>query len=397
MNPQNSFADFRGHFILNALSLCRQYNRNWLSRLIDKKWIRCVGSTPNNREGFKTSLFRLIDIYVDTYGDNVEFSIYYDLDLGSFTPVFIIRYKSFYIKNSNEAKHLIKELLVVQTFTQTEKGFLTPNGISGTRLAKTIPEIVSGYRQSHLTSHSQANFLQTPLELSKFCLGSSDISMMISDFQWQDAMDYERFELYLYAVDATVKWESLEGVPHFRIANIGVRRVETINEHHGNKVVQEIISNKVPLDFDFYIADKFYKIKANKRASEFINKILEFTSGITKADILVTFNPFLKVYNRALTLSAIKDYEKNISFSYEEDETPFILFRGQKLQPRILKENGFVETKPEDLIVHPKFLEYVIKQLECRIFEKNVALSATKIINSRRNAFRGLTPDQISV
>ncbi len=387
-------------FMLNALLMCKQYDKNWLSKMIDRGFIRCTQSKGDaaKKAALKESLFRLMDIYMNTYGDNVEFSLGYNSSYKFYYPFFIVRYKKFTITNSVEASHIIRDLLVVQTFIQVEAGFLSPNIIKGTRLSKTVAEVISGYRQSHLPGHDEGSFLNYPFQTGPFCLGSSDISMMISDFEYLDTMDYERYELYLYAIDATVKWESLEGVPHRRMSSIGIGTVDSVNAPDVTKVVQKILNDKIPLDFDFYVADSLYKIKPNLRASNFIARVVQMTPFVNKEIILVVFNPSLKSYSKALTKSSAKGYIKRLVFRFDSQNPPFVAFRGQKLQPRIIKDNNtLIETKPEHLTVYPKFLADVIKQLESRVFEKNVAISATKIIDSRRNAFRGLTPDQISV
>lgn len=387
-------------FMLNALLMCKQYDKNWLSKMIDRGIIRCTQSKGDvtKRAQLKESLFKLIDIYTNTYGDNVEVSLGYNSTYKFYYPFFIVRYKKFTITNSEEASHIIRDLLVVQTFRQVEAGFLSPNTIQGTRASKTAPEIISGYKQSHIPGQDEGSFLKYPFQIGTFCVGSSDISMMVSDFRYLDVMDYERFELYLYAVDATVKWESLEGVPYRRMSSIGIGTVNTVNDSDVTRVVEKILNDKIPLDFDFYVANNLYRIKPNLRASNFIAKIVQAIPFVGKDNILVVFNPSLKSYSKALTKTSIRDYNERLAFRFDSNNPPFVAFRGQKLLPKIIKDNNtLIETKPEHLTVYPKFLADVIKQLESRVFEKNVAISATKIIDSRRNAFRGLTPDQISV
>ncbi len=122
-------------FMLNALLMCKQYDKNWLSKMIDRGFIRCTQSKGDaaKKAALKESLFRLMDIYMNTYGDNVEFSLGYNSSYKFYYPFFIVRYKKFTITNSVEASHIIRDLLVVQTFIQVEAGFLSPNIIKGTR------------------------------------------------------------------------------------------------------------------------------------------------------------------------------------------------------------------------------------------------------------------------
>jgi hypothetical protein len=226
--------------------------------------------------------------------------------------------------------------------------------------------------------------------------GDTDVSRMIAEFQVE--IDWDRYELYLFCVDSMVTWESLEGVPYMKMATIKTalnNQVTSVNRNYVTRVISYIEKEKLPLDVNFYIADNRFRIKSDERANAFIKEIiLKVCNFSDYKTILVTRVP--NTFDQFLQMKA-----EGANVSSFEVKTPdqYMIFRGEKRHARMIKEDQRQE-KPlsiDDYNVYPNFLKDVLKQLECRIYEKAVTKSGTKIHNSRNNANRSVTSDTISM
>jgi hypothetical protein len=238
-----------------------------------------------------SNLLRAIALFEEKYGDNVDLQWIREGNR-NYAPVFKVVYPKFNITNSQGQSHQIRDLFVLHRFSYSSFGTFTIKRPQGGRLSKTVEEIVSTYQQSHLTGHSE--WIRQPFEATEFCLGNdTDVSRMLAEFEAE--LDWDRLELYLYCVDSMVTWESIEGVP-FRymssIKNSTSSSVGSFDSNCADKIIRKILNTKTPLDVDFYVKDNRYKIATNKRASDFIKKIVLDT--VTVSDykrILVTVHP----------------------------------------------------------------------------------------------------------
>jgi hypothetical protein len=149
----------------------------------------------------------LYDIISEIYGEqNVDVI---DID-GGFQ--LNILFKKVDITNSRDVSHKIHDLYVGVQVT----GFRMFNEIKGNirlvgRRGKiTYKEKVNSYSHSHLPrGHSNWD---------NFCLGSSDISMLINELKM--SFDRDQWYMLFYALPNYVNWESLEGGPHISIQDM---------------------------------------------------------------------------------------------------------------------------------------------------------------------------------
>lgn len=339
------------------------------------------------------NLIRAIDLFEEKYEDKVELH-WIRKGHKIYAPVFKVLYPKFNIINSEGKSHEIRDLFVLHEFYYSSFGSFTIHRPEGGRLSKTVEEIVSGYQQSHLSSHSE--WLFSPFDATSFCLGNStDVAMMLAEFEAE--LDWDRLELYLYCVDSMVPWESLEGVPYRYISSIKNSTSPSVGSYdtrNAERIVQRILSNKIPLDVDFYVKDSRYRIATNKRASNFIKKVvLERLEISAYKNILVTVDPNNSQRYLAMGTTSISKAMEIISKEH------YTIFRGKKVYPRIIKEKQEKEKQVsiEDYIIYPKFLEHVCRELEYKIYEKAVANSAARYLSTISDANRSVASDTVSL
>lgn len=378
----------------NAVLTNQHKNKKFLKKLIEKDYIVFEGAEGlSNVTKLTADFFAILDLFEAKYKDQADLDFYYDGNF--FLPYFKVFYPKYIITNSQGKTHEIKDLFVIHLFKWNGNA-LYPSKLEGGRLSKTQLEVLSGYQQSHLSSHR--NWTSEPLYCSYFCVGGdTDVSRMMAEFSVD--MDMDRYELFLFCVDSMITWESIEGVPFIRmevVKNADSIKVNSTNTRAASKVLKTIMDHKIPLDVDFYISEGLYRIHPNVRASEFIKRIaLTCMTFSEYQTVLVSRVP--NTYNHFLQMKAENAIATaTVKITSTEDYT---LFRGRKLYPKIIKEDTRL-SKPvslEDHIVYPNFLDYVIRELESRIYEKAVVKSATKLYHTSDNASRGITSDTVSL
>lgn len=367
----------RENVLNNAYLMGISSTRNWFEKILNLR-IGVPESTRINRrqfEKYKNSMLKMFDIYKGHYKE------YFDVQIVDGTILFKILYPEFTISNSEGRSHLIKDLIVVHSFAYNPvEGHVYPARIQGMRLTRTSEEIYTGYKHSHLHSSSSSEYRTAPFSIGTFCIGNeTDLSLLEAEFEVM--MDYERIELYLFVIDSMVQWESLEGVPYIRMSSIydeNFKTVTNINVAYANRVVQHIEENRLTLDVDFYYAEGRYKIKPNKKASDFIKKIvLEILLPEQYECILTLYSPSLKSF---LGLSVEDTVRSAPEVEKQEGEIPFTFFNGVKRYCKAIEMNPEKRknkrTPIEDYIIYPEFLNYVTRKLEERLFKKTSTSSA---------------------
>lgn len=379
----------------NAMLMNTHKDPVFLNKLMDLGIIRLKKqSTAKISQTYRNEFFKFLSLFEEKYKDNFDLGFTYKEN--HYYPHFRVIYPEFVISNSENETHTIKDLLVIHPILLTNGHVFTGRPLGG-RLSMTDLEIRSGYLQSHLGSRSF--WYQNPFNyISEFCVGGdTDVSRMLAEFEID--IDWDRYELYLFCVDSMVTWESLEGVPYIKMRTIQECITNKVNTHANSdvlKVVNTIIHEGIPLNLNFYIENNRFKIRPDEKADSLIRQVVlnKFLPQHYKR-ILVTRKP--NTFDYFLEMRG--SYELNQSFYPIQNKEAYILFRGRKVYPRILKEDKRLNkpVKLEDHIIHPNFLKDVLEQLECRIYEKAITKSRIKIQNSSSNAHRSSTSDTISV
>lgn len=376
----------------NAMLLNQHKNKKFLQKLFDMKLLHFYDCYDPSKKAI-SEFFKLLDLFEAKYKSSYDLG--FTFDGTDFWPYFKVLYPEFTITNSNGNYHTIRDLMVLHKVHYKNNHIYTSEPLGG-RLSKTELEIAACYQQSHLSSVSNWNL--DPLNyFTSFCVGGdTDVSRMIAEFRVE--LDWNRYELYLFCIDSMVTWESLEGIPYRKISEIKNalnKEVTDFSTSSVNRVINSILSSKIPLNFNFYIKNNRYHIRPDEKANNLIKEVIldQFTPSEYKN--LIVFRQS-NTFDRYLQLKT----EKSDSDIYKiTDNESYTVFNGKKIFPRIIKKDKRNEKllSLDDHIVYPNFLKNVLTELEYRIYEKAVTKSRIKKLNSSSNARRSFTSDTVSM
>ena len=364
-------------------------------------------TTNKQAYDYFVALCTVIDSYQEKFGDdwNVFFTKNYDSENESndgyyyVIHFFTIKDKVVIKNYTSNTQHLIRGLIVSNTLGFNGSDIWFPV-MSGGRLQYTQEEAQLPYRHSHLhmlNDISSTNYSR----ITTFCTGGSGTD--VNDLNSQltlGGITTEMYVLYLYAQDSVIECESNVGTPYVRYSKLGAKKslssMSIPSKSYFIPILEEIKSQ--PFLVDFYIKDNNYGIHFNSKFSTFIKKLLLQGSSMDWKYILC--KKLDGGYYSFETLENEKSSsEGDVINHLVNDEKPYIFYRGQKRYFEIFKSQNksstVEELKPEDFIIHPKFLEYVHKQLESELQRKAVAFSAIRAYHSRNNVPRNLRQDRV--
>jgi hypothetical protein len=383
-NPQfkdhNSLRSLR-KAIHSARLLSLTKTKKWLNWLIDTGNVATYDDSHSfNNADDKVLLKNTVSIMVDCmnrkYGDNWDVHIE-TISLSTFCINFFTVFAETLISNQNELTHTIKDLVVSFPIKYSNEKVYTTR-IKGTRITMFRKEYESKYCHSHLSTGLAETIKGNPFEMSSFCIGSGDLSVLESVLSMNfNARDFEAF---LYEVDATVRWESLAGNPYVYIKDISAVKTTkaTINSSSVNTLIDHI--SQLPLDFNFYISSNKYKIKRDHIFDQFVQNLIETDVNLNfiKDEVLCTYNAPNKSYYRfnsgVANQSAIQTQTYGLG---QEKEKAYLIYNGEKKYFSIRANPKQKEQTTQEIpIIHPKFLEDVHTKLESLIDEKVTRCSA---------------------
>jgi len=139
----------------------------------------------------------------EVHGEN------YDLQIKDGSLHVLIRYPLVTITNRDESSRDIEELYCVLVFNSEFK--LTD--FQGFRAKFNFLDVKTKYAHSHLNSRDLSNLFR----VTKFCTGSTVLTILINDFN--ESFNSDRFDLLLYQIDNFVRYESIEGTPYRYLSN----------------------------------------------------------------------------------------------------------------------------------------------------------------------------------
>lgn len=383
-----------GYIVHNAMLMNTHKDKDFLQFLFDKGRLHFENYNNPDQKAIN-EFFKLLNLFEAKYKDSYDLGFTWDGH--NFRLYFKVLYPDFVITNSAGHSHRIIDLFVVHqvAYSTRDEGHIYTKHPMGGRFSKTKFEIASAYQQSHLPGY--VDWPKIPFDCTTFCVGGdTDVNRMISEFEVE--MDWDRYELYLFCVDSMVTWESLEGVPYRKMADIKnalSNKVTSANQNYVNTVISKIQNDKIPLDLDFYVEKGLYRIRPNEKANEFVKNIVLqcFTFNMYKT-ILVSRVP--NTFSEFLQMRVEGQSEEHFEVTAKQDYT---IFRGQKVFAKMIKEDkrNAPVLSLEEYIVYPNFLKDVLSQLESRIYGKAITKSGIKIHNSLSNAHRSVTSDTVSM
>jgi hypothetical protein len=379
-----------GELIHNAVLTNIHKNKRFLDFLFKKRIITFKDNIDLDvNEELLSSFYKFLDLFSEKYKDNFDLKFVYEPVKDVFLCYFVVLYPEVTISNSLGKSHFIKDLFVAH-FLKVRENNLYTDIPSGGRFSKTHQEIIAGYQQSHLQSN---NFwANAPFFSSRFCVGgNTDVSRMCAEFSVE--MDWDRYELYLFCVDSMVKWESLEGIPYFKIkdmlsANNGL--ITSFSKNFADKVVDRLLDNEENLDLDFYVEKSIFRIKDSERNTAFFKEFI--TRTYMKSNYESVF-----VHRKADAYNEFYSIVPKVEGSLFINRTDYFILQGRKIFARKIKTKKQKAVSFEDCIIYPKFLNYVFNRIEQRIYQKNVTQNGIKIYNSSNNSNRSSSSNSILV
>jgi|TARA_R110000851_G_scaffold188214_1_gene338201 hypothetical protein len=152
-----------------------------------------------------------------------------------------IRFPEFEIINGKQDHRTIKDLFVTFEVNST---ISIASGLQGRRTTFSIEDILSNYVHSHLPSGDRdGNY---GYAYSNFCTGSGPINNIARDMRAATGKRALRLlNAYIIHIRDYVKWESLQGGPHYRMESVrgNIRRFRTnrFNRYLFNVNINEMV------------------------------------------------------------------------------------------------------------------------------------------------------------
>lgn len=358
--------------------------------------------THNGRNNFRHLYFKrlcdYIDVYQTKFGDGWDIHFQKSDVLGEkgyliylfkvFDKVTVTKYDN---TDSIITSHNIRDLAVFNTVGMKEdRTFWIPR-MKGLRLSFISKEVASGYKHSHLSP--SASIRESPDYLQDFCIGSySDTSMLSGLLATQ--FSKEQFELYLYAQDSTIECESSIGTPHIRFSTIFEKAKKTLSigtdsiaSFYRNTITPFILEN--PIDVNYYISNNNYSIKKDDVFHSFIkNSLLQLGDEYWKQYLCKKGENDNYYSYEILEQNTVQETTRPLSLDGQTRTPPYIYYRGEKREFKILKEQPTIKTdelKIEEFIVYPPLLNYIHGKLEHNLQKAAIARSNVKRYYSRNN------------
>ncbi len=176
----------------------------------------------------------------------------------------IIKFPVINITNSDNQKHIIKDLYVVLPLTKD--GLLITPQIFGFRGSITNIEKASNYYHSHLSNSYEH-------DITHFCLGSGPLVEIIN--KMSKGYNPKLFDMFLANLAIYVEWESIEGSPYRRINTLVEKtKISTAWNIAESKIEEqvEILLKKGGIDIDITLeTNKTFDVNFNKLESSIVD------------------------------------------------------------------------------------------------------------------------------
>jgi hypothetical protein len=284
---------------------------------------------------------------------------------GSYSLILIIKFPKITIKNGKGHSRIIHDLYVKLLFD--EKLNIQEN-MQGRRGALTYSEINSGYAHSHLPSRSfHDEEVYGVCSWRDFCLGSSELSTIQNEWKVDrdsvvgDDFNIIHFELYMYQIDAYVRWESLGGGPHIRM--------DSIRDKEQATVISEYVLNQ---QYDIILPLlKDVTINFNKLENRFIVDRLALEQKLTTlkvGELIQKTSSGEYIYNNKEGLESILQniirYNELLSEGIEDGDNDYV-FKDKPSPTYVLDYNLTEEEKSNaEVVIHPDYTKYIANRLE---------------------------------
>jgi hypothetical protein len=289
----------------------------------------------------------------------------------------VIHYPEIIITNKNHQSHTIRDLYVKLLPFQSGRGFTFFN-FKGKRMSATRQEVVSEYQHSHLPGrkYTQTNDNDSAFDWRPFCLGSSEIQQVLT--MLLGGYEEGKFKLLMLQLEEYLNYESIEGNPYKRIANvIGGGKMTVLNSsecglYYRDLIKRYNIGSLEPKKIDFKLEGNKVVIVDNDKFEQFLKKSenpeVYRHSNIAQKDEKGNYFGYRNIPREISFRILIKpeDYY-SIEFFFREELVSFKLIEEQEYreEPFFINKyiKDYVRTTIEERIETKRFSSYIIEQL----------------------------------
>lgn len=320
----------------------------------------------------------LVKVYVDHYG--IERVDAVDKDRYLYIT---IHFPEIIVKNSLGINHTIRDLYVRLIYYCEDSNKIFIESFNAKRATFTLDEFRSGYNFSHLSSglNDWGHFCMggsTPFASSYF--RASDSNYMHSQKNFDTFI--ERTNVFCFALDAYLEWESITGGPYKLLSSVGTYdRLGNRDRWYSSDVMVQgmavnilnyILDNKEERDrfLTNCLSNSGEGIKINLTQTALLIDDLfddERKSQLPEPGLSLYFIPYDPVTYSSATRSVSSNYTGQLSSDGRIIGYESIAFKGESIEPRVLFTADELD-KDAPLIVMPDlviaFSDIVIKMFK---------------------------------
>ena len=268
---------------------------------------------------------------------------------------FVLRVKEVTIRNTSNQKHVIKDLFVLLPFN---KDFKLTGNMLGTRGEISWYEKEKSYYHSHLSGSG----------VRSFCLGSGPIRDYISRFNITPSED-ELFNV-IYNIKIYIAWESIEGRPHKRLAELGKKEIDVNASFYWNDtgLMKQYIKSdhQIPINLTTVEGVKTLVVNENILEKQLVDFFPKSSECLVYKDI---------THNKYYTVNSISKKDLKLS-------DKLFTFKGEDIYTTVKSYNNEIKVQDHEFYAHPKITKSVQEQLTKRIndhiIKKETGFDSTK-------------------
>ena len=225
--------------------------------------------------------------------------------------IFYVKYPIINISNEKGMTHVIRDFYLKLVFSHD--GRLQKDLLGGTRGILTQAEKQSVYAHSHIST-TAANG-----QWGGFCFGSGPVGVDATEL-YRSGFSEIKFEMFMYAFNIYLEWESLEGGPYARIGDIKKR-----------KNIINIYSDKLERYFKIFIS------KYNKVNFTIINSPARITIDHLDSDFMDQVVPLVSEAHLVYRTTEGEFFAKGSNKSYRDYDMNFE-FKGENIKQKVIDD-----------------------------------------------------------
>ena len=295
--------------------------------------------------------------------------------------------------------HNIRDLFIkVNLFIDTTSTHIKIRGLQGGRSTFTLAEVSSDYAHSHISGHSIHSGYPVPF-YSGICTGSGHINDYMAEINGGEVTE-TNITRFLVQIMSLVAWESTEGGPYRRIANITLRtnsgsRFSVYTRYADDLYTQIINAHKnmeATPDLEFILENGKYKLIDNEKFERFLRY-----NGTPRGATDSQLSRFICVIDESGQAWQAGRMPNISDVRLPTNTIPFV-FRGEE---KTLVVDGRPEAQSSEATVnrfHPDYKQYIKQQIEYDINKKSVRKSTIdRYSNQTYNARECAEPNPVLV